>query len=90
MSISRRRQSPLPRNRASARSKSARNASPCVGCSTPVFLHISKGEQKTRLEARLADPTKRWKFSPGNLAEREYWDDYIVAYQIALERCSTE
>jgi PPK2 family polyphosphate:nucleotide phosphotransferase len=54
------------------------------------FLHISKEEQKARLQARLDDPTKRWKFSPSDLAERKYWDDYQTAYQIALERCGTE
>ena len=54
------------------------------------FLHISKEEQKARLQARLDDPSKRWKFSPSDLAERKYWDDYQTAYQIALERCSTE
>jgi PPK2 family polyphosphate:nucleotide phosphotransferase len=54
------------------------------------FLHISKEEQKARLQARLDDPTKRWKFSPSDLAERKHWDDYQTAYQIALERCSTE
>lgn len=54
------------------------------------FLHISREEQKKRLQARLEDPSKRWKFSPGDLAERKYWDDYMSAYQIALERCSTE
>ena len=54
------------------------------------YLHISKKEQKARLEARLADPTKRWKFSPDDLAERKHWDDYISAYQIALGRCSTQ
>jgi PPK2 family polyphosphate:nucleotide phosphotransferase len=54
------------------------------------YLHISKKEQKARLEARLEDPTKRWKFSPDDLAERKHWDDYISAYQIALGRCSTQ
>jgi PPK2 family polyphosphate:nucleotide phosphotransferase len=54
------------------------------------FLHISEEEQKTRLRARLDDPTKRWKFSPSDLADRKRWDDYMSAYQIALERCSTE
>jgi PPK2 family polyphosphate:nucleotide phosphotransferase len=54
------------------------------------FLHISKKQQKARLQARLDDPTKRWKFNPGDLAEREHWDDYMLAYQTALERCSTE
>jgi PPK2 family polyphosphate:nucleotide phosphotransferase len=54
------------------------------------FLHISKEEQKARLQARLDDPTKRWKFSPSDLAERKHWDDYQAAYQIVFERCSTE
>lgn len=53
------------------------------------YLHISKKEQKARLEARLQEPTKRWKFSPEDLAERKHWDDYISAYEIALGRCST-
>jgi PPK2 family polyphosphate:nucleotide phosphotransferase len=54
------------------------------------FLHISKHEQKVRLQARLDDPTKRWKFSPGDVAERRRWDDYMTAYGIAIERCSTD
>jgi PPK2 family polyphosphate:nucleotide phosphotransferase len=54
------------------------------------YLHISKAKQKARLRARLDDPTKRWKFKPSDFAERKYWDDYISAYQIALQRCSTE
>ena len=54
------------------------------------YLHISKKEQKARLRARLDDPTKRWKFNPHDLAEREHWDDYVTAYRIALGRCSTE
>jgi len=54
------------------------------------FLHISKSEQKARLQARLEDPTKRWKFSPDDLAERKHWDAYWEAYRIALERCSTK
>ena len=54
------------------------------------FLHISREEQTKRLRARLDDPSKRWKFSPRDLAERKYWDDYMSAYQLALERCSTE
>jgi len=53
-----------------------------------VMLHISKAEQKARLEARLADPEKRWKFNPGDLKEREKWDDYQEAYEAALEKCS--
>ena len=54
------------------------------------YLHISKKEQKARLDARLHDPTKRWKFSPADLAERKHWGDYISAYEVALQRCSTQ
>jgi PPK2 family polyphosphate:nucleotide phosphotransferase len=54
------------------------------------FLHISKDEQKRRLEARLKDPHKNWKFNPGDLVEREHWADYQDAYEDALNRCSTE
>ncbi|GAB4519865.1 MAG: polyphosphate kinase 2 family protein [Anaerolineae bacterium] len=53
------------------------------------FLHISPEEQKRRLEARLHDPHKQWKFNPADLKERERWDEYIVAYEDALQRCST-
>ncbi|MGI9487231.1 MAG: polyphosphate kinase 2 family protein [Geminicoccaceae bacterium] len=53
------------------------------------FLHISKDEQKERLQARLDDPSKHWKFNPGDLEEREHWDDYQDAFEIALNRCST-
>ncbi|MDQ7013347.1 MAG: polyphosphate kinase 2 family protein [Planctomycetota bacterium] len=55
-----------------------------------VFLHISKDEQKERLQARLDDPAKRWKFSAGDLAERKRWGEYQQAYTEALSRCSTE
>ncbi|MBN8657760.1 MAG: polyphosphate kinase 2 family protein [Anaerolineae bacterium] len=54
------------------------------------FLHISKGEQKERLQARLDDPSKHWKFSVGDLAERKLWDDYQAAYEDALNKTSTE
>jgi PPK2 family polyphosphate:nucleotide phosphotransferase len=54
------------------------------------FLHISPAEQKERLLARLDDPTKRWKFNPHDLDDRDRWDDYAVAYGDALERCNTE
>lgn len=54
------------------------------------FLHISKDEQKRRLEQRLADPAKNWKMSLGDLREREHWDDYQRAYEEALSRCSTD
>lgn len=53
------------------------------------FLHISHDEQKKRLEARLKDPHKNWKFNPQDLAERKRWDDYMEAYTDALEKCST-
>ncbi len=55
-----------------------------------LFLHISKGEQAERLQARLDDPTKRWKFRTGDLAERDLWDDYQAAFAEAIERTSTE
>jgi PPK2 family polyphosphate:nucleotide phosphotransferase len=54
------------------------------------YLLISRKEQKARLQARLEDPTKRWKFSESDLAERKYWDDYMSAYRLALARCSTQ
>jgi PPK2 family polyphosphate:nucleotide phosphotransferase len=54
------------------------------------FLHISRDEQRERLLARLDDPAKRWKFSPGDLDDRELWDDYVVAYADAIERCNSE
>jgi len=53
------------------------------------FLHISKAEQKERLEARLADPSKNWKMNPTDLEERKLWDDYQRAYEDAISRCST-
>jgi len=53
------------------------------------FLHISRKEQTRRLQARLDDPTKHWKFNADDLAERKRWDDYMAAYEIALQRCST-
>jgi PPK2 family polyphosphate:nucleotide phosphotransferase len=52
------------------------------------FLHISKEEQIERLRARLEDPTKLWKFNEQDIAERRRWDDYMAAYEDALERCS--
>ncbi|WP_267426683.1 polyphosphate kinase 2 family protein [Methylobacterium sp. GC_Met_2] len=53
------------------------------------FLHISKAEQKKRLEARIADPEKHWKFDPADLVERQSWDAYQQAFADALTRCST-
>lgn len=54
------------------------------------FLHISKDEQKRRLQSRLDDPTKHWKFEHGDLAERKMWNRYQDSYERALSRCSTE
>lgn len=53
------------------------------------MLHMSKAEQKARLLARLDDPTKHWKFNPGDIDEREFWPAYREAYEIALERTNT-
>ena len=53
------------------------------------FLHIDRDEQRQRLQARLDDPNKRWKFKMGDLETRAKWDDYIAAYETALTRCST-
>jgi PPK2 family polyphosphate:nucleotide phosphotransferase len=54
------------------------------------FLYISKEEQKQRFEERIEEPEKQWKFNPADLEERKRWDDYIEAYQVALERCSKD
>jgi PPK2 family polyphosphate:nucleotide phosphotransferase len=53
------------------------------------MLHISADEQRDRLLARLDDPTKHWKFNPGDLDERQYWSSYQEAYEMALERTNT-
>jgi PPK2 family polyphosphate:nucleotide phosphotransferase len=53
------------------------------------YLHISKDEQLERFKARLEDPTKHWKASEADFAERKYWDDYVKAYEAALSKCST-
>jgi PPK2 family polyphosphate:nucleotide phosphotransferase len=52
------------------------------------FLHIDKDEQKERLQARLDDPAKRWKFRRGDLDDRRLWPDYMAAYEEALSRTS--
>jgi PPK2 family polyphosphate:nucleotide phosphotransferase len=54
------------------------------------FLHISKETQKERLQKRLDDKKRQWKFSAADLAERKLWDDYTEAYEDALSNCSTE
>ena len=53
------------------------------------FLHISADEQKARLAARLDDPTKHWKYNPGDVDERALWPAYQEAYEAVLERCNT-
>lgn len=55
-----------------------------------IFLHISKDEQRERLQARLDEPDKRWKFSRGDLAERELWDRYQEVYEDAINETSTD
>jgi PPK2 family polyphosphate:nucleotide phosphotransferase len=55
-----------------------------------VMLNISKDEQKARLLARLEDPAKHWKYSRGDLTERAFWDDYMSAYQDAINNTNTE
>jgi PPK2 family polyphosphate:nucleotide phosphotransferase len=55
-----------------------------------VMLHISPDEQHQRLDERLHDPTKYWKYNPADLDERAFWGDYQAAYTDALARCSTE
>lgn len=54
------------------------------------YLHISKAEQKQRLEDRLKDPTKHWKFNPDDLKERALWDTYMDAYEDAIGKCNTK
>lgn len=54
-----------------------------------LFLHISKDEQKARLQARIADPTKHWKFDEGDLVHRDRWGRYQEAFEDALSETST-
>ena len=54
------------------------------------YLNMGKDEQKERLQARLDDPKKRWKFNPADLKERALWDDYSHAYQDAINETSTD
>jgi PPK2 family polyphosphate:nucleotide phosphotransferase len=55
-----------------------------------VMLHISSDEQKARLTARLERPKKHWKYNAADVDERQCWPAYQEAYQVAIERCSTE
>jgi PPK2 family polyphosphate:nucleotide phosphotransferase len=54
------------------------------------FLNLSKGEQKDRFLKRIDDPEKNWKFSAADIYEREFWDDYMKAYEKAINETSTE
>ncbi len=53
------------------------------------YLHISREEQRRRFQSRLDDPRKNWKFSLEDLEKRKQWDEYMAAYEAALEHCST-
>jgi PPK2 family polyphosphate:nucleotide phosphotransferase len=52
------------------------------------YLHISKDEQRKRLQARLDHPQKYWKVNPEDLKERQYWDDYVEAFEDVFRHCS--
>jgi len=54
------------------------------------FLHISKDEQKERLEERICDPEKRWKFNEGDLEERKLWKNYLDAFEDVMAATSTD
>ena len=54
------------------------------------YLHISMDEQKARLQERLDDPEKHWKFNPGDLKERAFWPQYMKAYEDVLSKTSTD
>ncbi|HEU4647745.1 MAG TPA: polyphosphate kinase 2 family protein [Gemmatimonadales bacterium] len=54
------------------------------------FLHISKDEQARRFLGRLDDPAKSWKFSAADVREREFWDDYMSAYEQAIRHTASE
>ncbi|MEA5055072.1 MAG: PPK2 family polyphosphate kinase, partial [Propionicimonas sp.] len=66
--------------------KLAANGTTIVKC----MLNVSFDEQKRRLAERLADPTKYWKYNPGDLDSRSKWPAYMEAYEVLLERCNTE
>ena len=54
------------------------------------FLHLSKGEQKKRFLKRIEDPSRNWKFSPSDAAERLHWDDYQKVYEDAIRNTADE
>ncbi len=55
-----------------------------------IFLHISKEEQKNRLQARLDTPAKHWKINPDDLVDRARWDDFMKAYEDVISKTSTD
>ncbi|QWC84956.1 polyphosphate kinase 2 family protein [Nocardioidaceae bacterium] len=55
-----------------------------------VMLHVSKERQAERLEERLTDPGKRWKYDPSDVDERAFWEDYTAAYETVLARCRSD
>ena len=55
-----------------------------------VFLHLSRKEQAKRFLARIDDPAKNWKFSPSDIEERRYWDEYQIAFETMLSHTSTQ
>jgi PPK2 family polyphosphate:nucleotide phosphotransferase len=55
-----------------------------------LFLHVSKEEQRARLQDRIDDPDERWKFRKGDLDDRAMWDDYMAAFRDALRKTSTD
>ena len=54
-----------------------------------IFLHVSRDEQKRRFLERLETPEKNWKFSPNDIKERQFWDDYMEAYEDTIRRTAT-
>ena len=54
------------------------------------FLHVSKAEQKKRFLSRLEEPGKNWKFSLADARERQYWDDYMAAYEDMIRHTATD
>jgi polyphosphate kinase 2 (PPK2 family) len=58
--------------------------------SSSFFLHVSRGEQKKRFLERLCDSSKHWKFSEADMHERDFWNDYIKAYECMLSATSTK
>lgn len=61
-----------------------------LGQLVKVFLNISREEQRRRLQERIDDPAKRWKFDPADLEARRRWDDFRRAYEEAMAQTSTE